>query len=130
MLAQFHLAGMPNGPAFSAIFGAGTDEPVSAPLIQFKRLDDHRIRKAITLNEWFESSDRIYGLAVTLRVSAHQNSGCRDTCGKEKTSPIHGCHGRIIEWEGKAIKAKTSHSGKELQKITRTNKENLTGQAF
>jgi len=29
----------------------------------------------------------------------------------------------MIERESEAIKAKTSHPGKELQKITRTNKE-------
>ena len=89
VLTQRHLAGVPNGPAFSAIFGSGTDKPVSTPLIQFKRLDNHRIRKAVALNGWFEISDRIYGLAVTLRDSSHQNSGCRDALGEEKTTPIH-----------------------------------------
>ena len=71
VLAQLHFFRMSDGPAFSAIFGAGTDEPVVIPFIQFKRLDDYRIRKAIALNEWFKGSDRIYGLAVTLRDSAH-----------------------------------------------------------
>ncbi len=43
-LTQFHLAGMSNGPAFSPISGAGTDEPVAIPFMEVKGVDCHRVR--------------------------------------------------------------------------------------
>ena len=93
-LTQFHLAGMSNGPAFRAIPGAGTDEPVAIPFMEVKGLDYHRIRQAIPLDEWLEDPDWVHGFAMARVDSARQSSGCRYASGEEEISPVHGCSHR------------------------------------
>ena len=85
---------MSNRPALRAVLGAGTDEPVAIPFMEIKGIDNDRIWKVISLDEWLEGANRIHGFAIAMVDSARQNSGCRRASGEEEISPVHGCSHR------------------------------------
>ena len=87
----------PNRPAFRAVLGAGTDEPIAIPFMEIKGIDNDRIWNVIPLDEWLEGADGIHGFAIAMVDSAHQNRSCRHTGGEEKISPVYRCrHGCMI----------------------------------